>query len=487
MADMGIAFVASELAPFAKVGGLGDVASSLPAFLHQQGQDVRVFVPLYSRFYDQANDFYQVDFAHNVPVRLAGEDITFDLYTRPSGEKEPALYFIHCPRFYQRSGIYTGDPDEHLRFAYLSLATLASCQRMGWGPQIVHCNDWQTGLLPLYLKTLFGWDSLFSSTRTVYTIHNIGYQGVVGADAVSSLQLSEYRHLLHQDDLAQGRLSFMKTGILYSDVLTTVSPTYAREIQGEMGMGLQDMLRQRSETVVGILNGVDYDEWNPEKDPHIPHHYSAEDLSGKAKNKEVLLEKLGLPPSSEAPVVGIVSRMASQKGFELLFDSMPWFLANHDMRLTVLGSGEPRLEGFFAGLQGRFPGKVCYYRGYSEDLSHLIEAGADIFLMPSRYEPCGLNQMYSLRYGTVPVVRNTGGLADTVEQFDPQSGEGTGFVFDHYTAEGLGWALGFALRSFPRRSQWQGLMRNGMSKDFSWQRQGGIYIELYRRLCGAQD
>ncbi|HSR50817.1 MAG TPA: glycogen synthase [Acidobacteriota bacterium] len=483
MGDLGIAFVASELAPYAKVGGLGDVASSLPAFLHRKGHDVRVFVPLYSRIYDHANDFYPVDFAQGTTVRLAGEDISFDLYTRPAGEGEPALYFVHCPRFFQRDGIYTGDPDEHLRFAFLSLAVLASCQRMGWGPQIVHCNDWQTGLLPLYLKTLFSWDSLFQRTKTVYTIHNIGYQGVVGSDAVEGLQLGQYRHLLHQGDLGEGRVNFMKTAILYADVLTTVSPTYAREIQDHQGMGLQDLLRSRSQSVVGILNGVDYEEWSPEKDPHIPHPYSRDDLEGKFENREVLLEKLGLQPAEDAPVVGIVSRLASQKGFELLFEAMPWFLTNHDMRLAVLGSGEPRLEGFFQSLQGRYPGKACYFRGYNEDLAHLIEAGSDIFLMPSKYEPCGLNQMYSLRYGTVPVVRNTGGLADTVQQYNPETRLGTGFLFDHYTSEGVGWALGFAMRVFVRRAEWRDLMRNGMSQDFSWERQGNKYIELYRRLC----
>jgi starch synthase len=402
------------------------------------------------------------------------------------------LYFIHCPALFNRPGLYTQDADEPLRFAFLTRAAIECCQRMGFRPDIFHCNDWHTALLPLYLRTLYGWDRLFAASRTVLTIHNVGYQGVFGAGALADLGLEGSRHFLYQEDLAAGRINFLKTGILYAGLLTTVSRTHAREIQTERyGMGLQGLLRGRSDHLVGITNGIDVEEWNPAADPFLARPYSADDLAGKAAAKRELQARLGLegqgPPAEErVPLVGVVSRLIAQKGFELCFDVLPQLLSRRALRLAVLGSGERRYEEFFAGLEQAFPGRAGFHRGYSEPLAHLIEAGSDIFLMPSLYEPCGLNQMYSQRYGTLPVVRRTGGLADTVEAFDPATRRGTGFVFEHFTPEGLRWALELALDTYRDRETWLSLVRSAMGRDFSWESQVERYVALYRALAAGR-
>ena len=486
MSALKICFVSSEVAPLAKTGGLADVSSALPRFLHRAGHDVRVFLPFYSSIEIDDRELHRVEFIQDVPVKFGARSYRFSCLTTRLPSSDLWIYLVDCPELFRRDGLYTSDPDEHLRFAMLSRASIESCQRMGWGPDLFHCNDWHTGLLPLYLKTRYGWDTLFGRSRSVLTIHNIGYQGVFSGDIVEQLGLKENSQFLHHGDLRSGKLNFLKTGILYADLLTTVSPTYAREIQTtRYGMGLDDLLRARQRTLVGILNGVDYDEWSPERDSLIPVRYSIRSLPGKGKNKRALLENVGLPYAARAPVLGVVSRLTHQKGFELVFEALPEFLTQRDIRLVALGSGEPQYEAAFARLQRAFPGKVSYYRGYNNELAHLIEAGADLFLMPSRYEPCGLNQMFSLKYGTVPVVRKTGGLADSVQLYDPATGQGTGFVFEHFTADGLRWALGLALETYKDRKAWRRLMRNGMSQDFSWTAQGERYLELYRRLTGS--
>ena len=486
MEPLKICFVASEVAPFAKTGGLADVASALPEYLKGQGHDVRVFMPLYSAIDTSKHSMTPVDFLRDVQLRLGPHHFSCSVFVGRAPESEVDVYFINCPQLFHRDGVYTGEWDEHLRFALLSRATFECCQRMGWGPDIFHCNDWHTALVPLYLKTLYDWDQLFSHSKTILTIHNIAYQGVFPADVVPNLGLEKYQSLLFQADLEQGAVSFMKTGVLYADVITTVSHTYAREIQTEaFGMGLESLLRERSGSVVGIVNGVDYREWSPENDPFIPYRYGIDDVDeGKRKNKRHLLESVGLVANDETPLVGIVSRLTSQKGFELTYEALPEALRYLDLCAVVLGTGESGIEDHFHWLQRTFPQRVCYYRGYNNELAHLIEAGSDIFLMPSRFEPCGLNQMYSLKYGTAPVVRKTGGLADTVEHFDPETGEGTGFVFEHFDKAGFTWAFKAALTTYRDQDAWKRLRRNGMEKDYSWERQGAEYEKLYARLCG---
>jgi starch synthase len=392
---------------------------------------------------------------------------------------------LRCPELYDRNSIYTNDGDEHLRFILLARAAIEMCQNMGFSPDIFHCHDWHTALVPLYLKSRYAWDRLFATTRSVLTIHNIGYQGVVGASVLDDLGLEGAVHELHQDDLSAGRINFLKTGVLHADLLTTVSPTYAREIQGdEHGMGLQHLLRDRAGSLVGILNGVDYKEWNPESDELIPATYSHRNMSGKKSCKLELMNETGLEGGVRQPLIGMVTRLTSQKGIDLIEKVLPDLLQRRNVSLVVLGSGEVRYEHFFRWLHEFFRGRVSFYRGYNNKLAHWIEAGADMFLMPSVYEPCGLNQMYSLRYGTIPIVRQTGGLADSVQLYDAATRKGDGIVFRDYDEWGLRWAIETALDLYPDRPVWRRMMQNGMRKNYSWGKQGQKYVDLFRRTSG---
>ena len=477
----------SEFAPFAKTGGLGDVVAALSKSLHEQGHDVRVLIPYYARIRDAGLDPQAIDALADLHMQLGGRTVRYSIVKATLPGSDMPLFLLHCPEFYGRDGIYSQDDDEYLRFVLLSRAAIEMCQRTAFAPHIMHCNDWQTALIPLYLRSTYAWDRLFSDTRSVLTIHNIGYQGMFPAWVLGELHLTGAEHHLYQDDLKEGVINFLKTGVMYADLVTTVSPTYAREILGaEYGMGLDHLLRQRGRGFVGILNGVDYGEWDPSHDSLIPANYSADSLGGKTICKRKLLEELGLAADAGRPLIGIVSRLVGQKGFDLVRTVVPRLLLHRPFSLAVLGSGESRHESAFAAMEHHFRGQVAFYRGYNEKLAHWIEAGADMFLMPSRYEPCGLNQMYSLRYGTVPIVRETGGLADSVEQVDPDSGTGTGILFRDYDERGLEWALVTALGLYRNKDLWRTIMLNGMARDFSWQRQTARYVEMYRQLGNRQ-
>jgi starch synthase len=483
-----ICLASAEVTPLAKTGGLADVSSALSAYLHRAGHDVRMLIPLYSSIDTAGLEIAQVPQLQRIPIRIGAREYHFSIDRTTLPRTDLAIYLLRCPELYDRRGIYTSGADEHLRFILLSRAAIVMCQHMGFAPDIFHCHDWHAALIPLYLKTIYAWDRLFEHTRSVLTIHNIGYQGQFPADVLQDLDLGDAWHMLHQDDLAHGRINFLKTGVLHAQLLTTVSPTYAREIQeGEYGMGLQGLLSARSDSLIGILNGVDYEEWNPETDPLIQRRYSSRDLRGKAVCKKVLMQALGLAGGAERPLIGIVTRLAGQKGVDLMENVLPALLGKREVAFAVLGSGEARYERFFERLQQAFPDRVSFYRGYNNPLAHRIEAGSDLFLMPSLYEPCGLNQMYSLKYGTVPVVRETGGLADSVEQIDADTRTGTGILFRDYNDTGLSWALNTALDLYEDRTLWRRIMRNGMARDFSWDRQGEQYVELFRALCDAQD
>jgi len=476
-----ILYVTSEVARYAKTGGLADVSAALPRYLERAGHDVRVFLPYYSEVVDAGAALEIV--LRDIEIRLGGHryEVAIVRAVRPG---DAPVHLVHCPALYHRASIYTNDPDEHLRFLVLTRAALEACGRMQFAPDVVHANDWQTALAPLTLKVRYSWDRLFDRTRTLLAIHNLAYQGIFRADVLGDTGLADAAQMFHQDQLREGRLNFLLHGILYADGISTVSPTYAREIQtAEHGAQLDPFLRARSRTVVGILNGVDYAEWSPEHDPLIPARYRAGDLAGKAIDKAALLARFGLAHAPGVPVIGIVSRLAGQKGFALAGEVLPALLRQHGFQLVVLGSGEARFEQLFAGLAAAFPHQVGFHRGFSNELAHLIEAGADMFFMPSRYEPCGLNQLYSLRYGTVPIVHRTGGLADTVQLWDPRDRTGTGIVFDHFTTEGVRWAIEAALASYRDAAAWRALMANGMAQNFSWDVQGKLYEELYRRMA----
>jgi starch synthase len=481
-----ICFIASEVAPLAKTGGLADVSGALAKYLHLAGHDIRLFMPLYGQIDRSKLEIWPVDYLQDVPLRLGSHALRFSVHTARLPGAQTMVYLIDCPRLYERETIYTNAPDEHLRFIALTHAALACCQRMGFSPEIVHCNDWHTAFAPLLLKSVFAWDRLFQQSRSLLTLHNLGYQGVFSAGHIDEIGLDGAQHLLDYTETSQGRVNPLKEGLRHADALSTVSPTYAREIQTpEYGWGLDGVLRERAADITGILNGVDYEEWDPRHDRFLPQHFSAENLRPKARLKTLLMQRTGLEPVAKRPLLGLVSRMTLQKGFDLLFDTLPAVLAARDLALVALGSGDTRYEAFFTELQHRFPGRVAFHRGYSDELAHWIEAGADMFLMPSLYEPCGLNQMYSLRYGTVPIVRRTGGLADSVAQFDPSTGEGTGIVFNDFDAGGVRWALETALDAYAQPAWWRRMVHNGMAQDFSWRRQVGDYEALYHRMLGG--
>jgi starch synthase len=471
---MRILFVSSEVHPFAKTGGLADVAAALPAALRGRGEDVVTVMPLYR----------SVDRTGLRPIpELTDVELTFGPNSGTwSGLAHDATrtILIDIPVLYDRDYLYGHAEDEPIRWAALAHVSMQLPTVLGWQPHIVHSNDWQTGLIPLLIQARRD-EPMLSRTRTVMTIHNLGYQGHFGSLAAGRLGLEGLEHELHQDHFDDGYIGFLETGLLHADAITTVSPTYAEEIQTpEGGAGLDWLLDQRSAVVTGILNGIDSDEWNPETDAVIPANYDASDLSGKKVSRTVLLEGFGLDTTSGPPVVGVITRLAYQKGIEIMEAPLRHFLHTWDLRLVVLGSGEQRYEELFEGLATEFPDKVGFYCGYNNDLAHLIEAGSDIFLMPSLYEPCGLNQMYSLVYGTLPVVRRVGGLADTV--IDASLPDGNGFVFDEFSENALGTALGRALDLHTRPAEWNELVQRAMAQDFSWGERADEYIGLYRSL-----
>jgi starch synthase len=485
MSALKLCVLSSEILPYAKTGGLADVAGALVQNLRLLGHEVHAFMPLYSAVRAAHPELRPVLGAQQIPLNIGATEYRFSVQTATFPGTDIGIYFIDCPVLYDRAGFYTNDPDEHRRFLLFTRAALESCRRLGIAPNIFHCNDWHTAFLPLYLKTLYSSDPSLAPARSVLSIHNIGYQGIMPSAAAADLGLAGAESRLDAGDLAHGIINSLKTGIKFADRVTTVSPTYAREIcDGPLGMGMQATLRARPDRVVGILNGVDYRDWDPRHDPYLTTHFGSQDLRGKRTNKELLMAATRLESAGSRPLIGMVTRLAEQKGIDLLFDVLPSMLQERDFGLVVLGSGEARYVAFFEGLARRFPNRVAFRSGYDEALAHLIEAGSDIFLMPSRYEPCGLNQMYSLRYGTIPIVRNTGGLADSVQHFDRGSGIGTGCVFNDYDVSAARWAIGTTLDWYGVPKSWQTLMQNAMAQDFSWPRQIVQYESLYRELLG---
>ena len=477
---MKILFASSEVEPFSKTGGLADVSHALPAALAERGHSLMVVSPQYASV--KADGFERLG---EINLRFPfGEESAVLRGTRWSDRHR--VVFLDHPGFYGRDGIYHGEseyPDNHLRFAFLSIGALAAAQTLDFEPDIVHLNDWQTALAALALAQGYR-DTSLGRAKSVLTIHNLAYQGIFPKRAMDELGLPW--ELFTPDGVEfYDRVSFLKAGIIFSDALTTVSKRYAQEIQGpELGFGLDDVLRRRSADLTGILNGVDYSEWDPEKDPIIPHHFSASDLSGKEKCKLALLREVGLPGSaSRSPLFSMVSRLVGQKGLDLVLEAMPWMLES-DLCLVVLGTGDPKYEQGLLQLQKRWPAKVAVRIGFEPGLAHRVEAGSDFFLMPSRYEPCGLNQMYSLRYGTVPIVRATGGLDDTVE--DISSENGTGIKFRPFSASALAASVHRALELYADPGRLQRVRAKGMMADYSWAASAAQYEALYQSLIGSE-
>ncbi|MEW6653355.1 MAG: glycogen/starch synthase [Bacteroidota bacterium] len=482
---MKIAFVSSEVFPYAKTGGLADVAGSLPIELSKLGNEIKVFMPKYNIFGEAEHGLHYLWNIGEIPVRTAGNVHSVHVHTAKLPRSNVEVYFVDCPYFFHRFRVYTNDNDEDERFILFMKGVIEILQRISWAPDVIHCNDWQTGLLPLLLKENYGWDMLFRNTATVFTIHNIAYQGKFSKESFGKAEIKEEHYLNGGIGVFEGSVNFMKTAILTSDVINTVSKTYAHELlTPEYGEGMQSYLRERADDFYGIINGIDYQVWNPEKDVLLPFQYSAANLSGKLQNKKFLLEQLGFEFIEEVPLIGIVSRMVSQKGFDIIGYGLNE-LMSLNAQWVILGSGEQRYEEMFLYAKEQNPHKLYFYRGFNNELSHFIEAAADIFLMPSRFEPCGLNQIYSLRYGTVPVVRKTGGLADTVLDWNEHLAKGdeigTGYSFYDYTARALVQTVQRAIHDFRLKDVWQKIQQNGMNKDYSWRRSAERYVELYKQ------
>ncbi|HEY6393156.1 MAG TPA: glycogen synthase GlgA [Bryobacteraceae bacterium] len=463
---MKILMVASEATPFSKTGGLADVLGGLPAALAARGEQVAVVTPAYrqNQYPNPPREAYR-----NLWIPL-GPGYAVDIYEIE--ERNVKFYFVHSPPLYDRDGIY-GFADDHIRFTVLCMAALGVARHL-FPANIIHGHDWQAALVPVYVREHFFADPTFAGVKLLFTIHNLGYQGIFPPEALSQIGLDP--KLFNPEQLEfYGKLCLLKGGIAWSDAVSTVSKGYAREIQTpEHGFGLDGFLRKHG-PIAGIVNGVDYAEWNPENDPHIARNYSVSDLSGKRECKRAVLEEYGLPAENpDRPLIGIVSRFAGQKGFDLVAQ-VASSLLDEDVCVAAVGSGDAEYESMFRYLAHARPDRVGVRIGYDNPLAHRIEAGADIFLMPSRYEPCGLNQIYSLKYGTVPVVRATGGLDDTID-------EDTGFKFRDYTGSALLQAVRSAVGAYRDRDAWVSMMRRGMRKDFSWSAAAGEYLALYRRL-----
>lgn len=472
---MDIAFVTSEAVPYAKTGGLADVSGSLPLELEKLGHNVILILP-----------YYQIVKKKNVPVRKVVDNV----YVAKTGGNL-SVYFMENNEYFDRPELYgipTGDyPDNAERFGYFCRAVLELLPKINFKPDIIHTNDWQTAMVPFFLKTTDKDNAFYKDTKTVLTIHNMAYQGLFDPQIIPELGLDWDVFTPHNGIEYYGKVNFLKAGLISADAINTVSEKYSREIQTEeYGCGLDGVLREEGGHVYGILNGVDYSRWSPEADEFIIKKYGIKDLNGKKECREDLLKEYGISAHHSTPVIGIISRLADQKGFDILAEAID-DIAVLDLRIVLLGTGDEKYHKLFTEIKEKHPDHFGIRIAFSNPLAHKIEAGSDMFLMPSKYEPCGLNQIYSLKYGTVPIVRATGGLDDTIEDFNPETGKGNGFKFEEYSSEALLKTIKRAIRVFRNKHEWNKLMLSGMNQDFSWHKSAERYIEMYDKIKNQKD
>jgi len=486
---LNILLVSSEVEPFAKTGGLADVCGALPKALKELGHEVRIIMPRYRFISEWKFKLHDIIRLKDIPVNVGKSIETANVKSSfISNLKEKVqVYFLDNAKYFGRDGTYQSpaghkdyrDNDE--RFVFFARGVLETLKRLGWQPDIIHCNDWQTGLIPAYLKTLYADDPFFKTVKSVFTIHNMAYQGAFPPESFAKTNLPE--SLFKTDGVeAYGKFNFLKTGLYFADAITTVSPRYAQEIcdSPELGAGLNGLLTQRRKDLHGIINGIDYQVWNPATDEGIFRKYDMKSIEAKLDNKKALTGRFGLEFSPTTPVIGAITRLVDQKGFDLVLDIFD-DLMQSNVQFILIASGDKGLEKRFEQFRKKYPKQVGTFMGFDEALAHLVEAGSDMLLMPSRYEPCGLNQMYSMRYGTIPIVRATGGLEDTVEDYSG-NGKGTGFKFGNFDSKELLKTVQRALKVFEQSEEWRKLVRNGMQRDFSWENSARKYLALYKEL-----
>lgn len=491
-----ILFVTSEIVPFVKTGGLADVSAALPQMLSEMGHEVRIVVPKYGAVDDRKFKIHEIVRLKDLQVKIGDKEVVFSLKScfLPGPKVRVQIYFLDNQEYFKsRNSLYsdpmTGKdyPDNDERFILLSRSVMELIIKLGWIPDIIHCNDWQCGLIPAYLKTIYKDQEGFDQFKTLFTIHNLAYQGVFPPATFKKTDLPKELESSTKGIMHNGKVNFMKSGLLFADVINTVSQTYANEIRtkDEYGEGLKDVLAKNKDHLFGIVNGIDKKVWNPEKDKLISNKYSTKNIEQKLENKKELAERFNVPFDENTPIIGLISRLYDSKGFDLVqkaFNDM----MKMDVQIILLGTGDNKYHTFFEKMASKYPKKFACYLGFNDELAHLIEAGSDIFLMPSRYEPCGLNQMYSLVYGTVPVVRETGGLADIVSKYNEKTEEGVGFTFKNYDADDMLKELKRAVKIFEDKKTWQKLMKAGMKSDFGWEASAKKYIELYKTMLSSQ-
>lgn len=477
-----VLFVTPEAYPFAKTGGLADVSGALPKFLKALGCDIILIIPYYRMVKESGQPIRYL--AEEIEVPFVNETLKAEIYKGLLYESV-SVYFIGRDEFFDREYLYSTPKGDYFdnaeRFIFFSKGVLILAQHLGFLPDIIHHHEWQTGLISAYLKSIYKDDPFFSKTASIFTIHNIAYQGLFKKEKflLTGLPVDMYNP---EGIEFWERINFMKAGIVYADVINTVSKKYSLEIQTpEYGYGLDGILRKRREDLFGIINGVDYEEWDPSHDPYIKANYTLNDLSGKKECKKDLIREFNLSPSLEKyPILGMISRLTDQKGFDILFEILD-DLMSLDIGLVILGSGEEKYHKLFNQVSQKFPEKFGIKIAYDNRLAHVIEAGSDIYLMPSKYEPCGLNQIYSLKYGTIPIVRATGGLDDTIVDYDPVTKKGNGFKFKNYDSKEFLNRIKKAIEYYYQPEHWNELIKNAMNSNYSWERSAEAYLELYQR------
>ncbi len=491
-----ILFVTSEVFPFVKTGGLADVSSALPQMLSELGHEVRIVIPKYGAVDERKFKIHEIVRLKDLQIKIGDKDVVFSLKScfLPGPRVRVQIYFLDNQEYFgSRNGLYadplTGKdyPDNDERFILLNRSVMELIIKLGWIPDVIHCNDWQTGLIPAYIKTTYKDQEGFDKFKTLFTIHNIAYQGQFDESTFKKTELPKELNSASKGILLNGKVNFLKSGLMFADVINTVSETYAKEIttKTEFSEGLKDTLAKRKDSVYGIVNGIDTKLWNPEKDKHLPKNYSLKNIEAKIENKKELADRFGFQYDENIPIIGMIGRLYDSKGYDLVQEAFN-DLIKLNCQIILLGTGDKKFHSFFEKMANKYSQKFACYLGFNDELAHLIEAGSDMFLMPSKFEPCGLNQMYSLVYGTVPIVRETGGLADTVIKYDEKTEEGNGFVFKKHDAKEMIKEIKRALKIYEDKKSWVKIMKAGMKLDFSWDVSAKKYIDLYKTILSSE-